>query len=206
MDEVIRVTPAALALVREALAKEPEAGTLALWLEVNGISGGAYSCDLWFGPRAAAGAGDACMLEGGVSFVVPAASVDRLSGALLDSSEQTGEAGLVIVNPNSPPPFQLAAADAETTGPVAEQVREVLTTQVNPFIAGHGGRVGLVGVAPPVAYIEMSGGCQGCGLAMATLNEGIAAAITDAVAEIREVVDVTDHALGTSPYFAPGHR
>lgn len=206
MDEVIRVTPAALALVQEAHAREPAAGALALWIEVNGVSGGSYSYDLWFGPSAAIGPGDVSKLEGGVMFVVPAASVARLEGAVLDKSEQIGEAGLVILNPNSPPPVVLAAAGAQLTGPIAEHVLEVLTKKVNPFIAAHGGRVALVGVAGPVAYIEMSGGCQGCGLAMATLNEGIAATITDAVAEIREVVDVTDHSLGTSPYFAPGRR
>jgi Fe/S biogenesis protein NfuA len=36
------------------------------------------------------------------------------------------------------------------------------------------------------------------------LSQGIAVAITDAVAEISEVVDVTDHMLGMNPYFEPG--
>ena len=37
-----------------------------------------------------------------------------------------------------------------------------------------------------------------------TLSQGIAVTVTDAVEEIREVVDVTDHVLGTRPYFEPG--
>jgi Fe/S biogenesis protein NfuA len=41
-------------------------------------------------------------------------------------------------------------------------------------------------------------------MARATLSQGIAVAITDAVAEISEVVDVTDHMSGMSPYFEPG--
>jgi len=50
----------------------------------------------------------------------------------------------------------------------------------------------------------MSGGCQGCGMTRATLSQGIAVAITDAVPEISEVVDVTDHISGVDPYFASG--
>jgi Fe/S biogenesis protein NfuA len=89
-------------------------------------------------------------------------------------------------------------------GPVAQAVLDVLERQLNPFLAGHGGRVVLVGLDGAVAYVEMSGGCQGCGMARVTLSEAIAVAITDAVAEIREVVDVTDHASGTRPFYEPG--
>jgi Fe/S biogenesis protein NfuA len=205
VDEVIRVTPAALVLVREALAKEPEPGNLALWLEVNGIAKGFYTYDLWFGARAAICAGDACQHEEGVLVVVPAESIGRLKGAVLDASEQNGEPGLMIVNTNTPSrPALPGGARGELTGPVAQAVLDVLENDVNPFIAGHGGRAALVAVDGAVAYVEMSGGCQGCGLAGATLSQGIAVAITDAVPEIREVFDVTDHSVGTSPYFAPG--
>src|SRR3712207_7222538 len=51
------------------------------------------------------------------------------------------------------------------------------------------------------AYLRLSGGCQGCGMAAVTLGEGIEVAIKQAVPEIVNVVDVTDHASGTNPYF-----
>jgi Fe/S biogenesis protein NfuA len=38
-------------------------------------------------------------------------------------------------------------------------------------------------------------------MAAATLSQGIEVAILDAVPEITEVRDVTDHASGTNPYF-----
>ena len=203
MDEVISVTPAAVEVVREALAGQAQSESLALWLEVNGVANGAYSYDLWFGPSAASGAGDSVQAHGGVAFVVPAESIDRVRGAVLDMSERPGEAGLVILNANTPL-ARMAVPRGELAGPVAQAVREVLDKKVNPFIAGHGGRAALVGVEGATAYIEMSGGCQGCGLALATLSQGIAVAITDAVPEIHEVVDVTDHASGAHPYFEPG--
>ena len=49
--------------------------------------------------------------------------------------------------------------------------------------------------------LELGGGCQGCGLAAVTLQQGIETAILAAVPEITEVVDVTDHTLGANPYF-----
>jgi Fe/S biogenesis protein NfuA len=38
-------------------------------------------------------------------------------------------------------------------------------------------------------------------MATVTLSQGIEVAITQAVPEIDRVVDVTDHASGTNPYF-----
>ncbi len=77
----------------------------------------------------------------------------------------------------------------------------MLEEQINPQIASHGGRADLVAVDEPVAYLRLSGGCQGCGMAAATLSQGIEVAIIDAVPQISEIVDVTDHAGGTNPYF-----
>ena len=60
----------------------------------------------------------------------------------------------------------------------------------------------LVAVDGSVAQLELGGGCQGCGLAAVTLRQGIERAILDAVPEVDEVVDVTDHSLGTNPFYA----
>ena len=202
MNKVIRVTPAALEVVRKVLADEPKPEGLALWLEVNGSANGAYTYDLWFGSKSRIGPDDAQQLEGGIPIVVPEQSVERIRGALLDVNPIAGEAGLVVINANTPPrssaPFP---PEGDLTGPVAQRVLEVLEKDVNPQIAMHGGHAALVAVEGSTAYVEMSGGCQGCGMARATLSQGIAVAITDAVAEISEVVDVTDHMSGASPWF-----
>jgi Fe/S biogenesis protein NfuA len=80
-------------------------------------------------------------------------------------------------------------------------VVQVLERQINPSIAAHGGHAELVAVEDEVAYLRLSGGCQGCGMATVTLSQGIEVAIRDAVPEITRVVDVTDHASGDNPYF-----
>jgi Fe/S biogenesis protein NfuA len=61
----------------------------------------------------------------------------------------------------------------------------------------------LVGVEGDTAYVRLGGGCQGCGMAGVTLDQGIESAIVAAVPEVARVVDVTDHASGENPYYAP---
>ncbi|HEY7294121.1 MAG TPA: NifU family protein [Dehalococcoidia bacterium] len=90
--------------------------------------------------------------------------------------------------------------------PLALRVQQVFDTQINPAIAAHGGFVQLLDVNDGVAYVQLGGGCQGCGMADVTLKQGIAVAVKEAVPEIREVVDSTDHASGTNPYFKPAKK
>ena len=56
-------------------------------------------------------------------------------------------------------------------------------------------------VEDDTAYLRMGGGCQGCGMAKTTMSQGIEVAIKEAVPEILRVVDVTDHAGGSNPYY-----
>jgi Fe/S biogenesis protein NfuA len=65
----------------------------------------------------------------------------------------------------------------------------------------HGGSAELVAVEDTTAYVRLGGGCVGCGMATVTLSQGIEVAIKEAVPEILSVVDVTDHASGTNPYY-----
>jgi Fe/S biogenesis protein NfuA len=201
-DAVIRVTPDALEMVCSILAKEANPDSLALFLEVSGRTNGVYTYDLWFGSKSEIAPGDAQQFEGELPVIVPALSIDRLRGAVLDVNRQGGDAGLAIINSNTPPALAAPVAPrGDLEGPVAERVMQVLDEDINPQIAMHGGHAALVSVDGSTAFVEMSGGCQGCGMARATLTQGIAVAITEAVPEIVEVVDVTDHVSGTNPYF-----
>ncbi len=79
-------------------------------------------------------------------------------------------------------------------------IERLIDTEINPSLASHGGRAKLTKVELPRAYVEMAGGCQGCGMAAQTLRDGIRVALTRKFPEITDVVDVTDHAAGTNPY------
>jgi len=85
--------------------------------------------------------------------------------------------------------------------PEGRAVQELLDSKINPSVAGHGGHISLIDIEGARAYIRMEGGCQGCGMANVTLKEGVEVEIQKIVPTIREVLDVTDHAGGTNPYF-----
>ena len=66
------------------------------------------------------------------------------------------------------------------------------------------GQVTLLDVKDDIAYVALGGGRQGCGMADVTLKQGIQALITEEVpGGIRQVVDSTDHASGTNPFYQP---
>lgn len=85
-----------------------------------------------------------------------------------------------------------------------EKVQFVLDTAINPAIAGHGGFIELLDVKGKTVYVRMGGGCQGCGAANITLKAGVEAMLKEEIPEIEEVLDSTDHASGTNPYYSPG--
>ena len=85
--------------------------------------------------------------------------------------------------------------------PEAEAIRILLETRINPAIAAHGGYINLIDIREDTAFVEMAGGCQGCGMADATLKQGVEVEIKKSVPSISQVLDVTDHAGGTNPYY-----
>ena len=85
-----------------------------------------------------------------------------------------------------------------------EKIQQLLDESINPAVAGHGGFVQLIDVKDNVVYIQMGGGCQGCGMADVTLKAGIERMIMEEVPEVAEVLDTTDHASGNNPYYTPG--
>ena len=71
-------------------------------------------------------------------------------------------------------------------------------------MAGHGGFVELIDIQDSRVYLQLGGGCQGCGMSDVTLKAGIERLIKEEIPEVAEVVDTTDHASGSNPYYTPG--
>ena len=86
-------------------------------------------------------------------------------------------------------------------GDLVDRVQSVLDEQINPSVAGHGGRVSLIDLKEKTVFLQLEGGCQGCGMADVTLKQGIEVMIKEAIPEIEEIYDVTDHANGKNPYY-----
>ncbi len=195
---VLTVTEDAIARILQLREAEEDPAALALRVEVTGQQGVEYTYDLAFDPLADATDADACFDQGGLPVVVPSGSVEVLRGATLDVPAGPGP-GLVLRNPNRPDP--MAVGDLELVGTPAERVRTLLEQRINPALAAHGGFAVLDRVEEPVAYITMGGGCQGCAVSAMTLRDGISAAILEAIPEITEVADVTDHGAGENPFY-----
>jgi Fe/S biogenesis protein NfuA len=195
---LLTITDTARSRVLEVRAAESEPETLALWIEVTGTAGTAFTYDMYFRRVDEAGELDVVQHGDDLSVVVPSEHVDKVRGSTLDISG----GGMVLQNPNAPVPASpYEAADLDLDDPVVAKVVEVLAVQINPQIAAHGGFAELVAVEGSIAYLRMGGGCQGCGMASVTLSQGIEVAILDSVPQITEVVDVTDHAGGANPYY-----
>ena len=201
----ITITDAALERVLEVRAREHEPEGLALWVEIVGVAGAAYQYDMSFLRHDEIDETDVVVTSGGLQVVVPRLDAPALDEATIAIDERLG-GGLVIENPKLPaqtsPALRLPELP-ELHGDAAARVRQVLELQVNPALASHGGHAELVAVEGDSAFLRLGGGCVGCGMVAVTLKQGVESAIRAGVPEITRVVDVTDHASGTNPYYEP---
>jgi len=92
-----------------------------------------------------------------------------------------------------------------TGGRTDEEVRavvqELLDREVNRSIANHGGKISIVDVRDGYLFIAMAGGCQGCAASQVTLRQGFEVMVRRVAPELVDIVDMTDHASGTKPYY-----
>ena len=221
LEPILRISPTAREKLLEVRTGDPQPERLALWLEVTGVGDGEYTYNMFFQLREAVTASDTVLGDDDLAIAIPPNSVEKLRGASIDWVVEFDHAGWAITNPNRPRPTigsplpimpvgpsspavgsrPPADLKADLSGAVAQRVMMVLDRQINPSIAAHGGHAELVAVEDNTAYLRLSGGCQGCSMATVTLGQGIEVAIKELVPEITRVLDVTDHASGTSPYF-----
>jgi Fe/S biogenesis protein NfuA len=193
---VISIAPDALDMIVQLRDQEPGDGEFALSIEVTGFRGPQFTYELAF--VALADMKDEWVVErhGDLAVIFPEVDIPKLEGASLDLTDQ----GLAMNNPNAPSSPQISGSHGDLTGPLVDRVQQVLNEQVNPAIAAHGGGAELVSIDGTIAYLRLYGGCQGCGLAQVTLRQGIERTLLEAIPELTQVVDVTDHASGENPY------
>jgi len=122
-------------------------------------------------------------------------AVDYLDGGVL-----SGVFEVKVQKPAAP-----GAGNLDTSNPQVRKILEVLEKEINPAIASHGGYTRLLDYREGKVYLFMGGGCQGCHGVDQTLKFGIETRLKEVVPEIVAVIDQTDHAAGTNPYFSAGH-
>ncbi len=198
---ILSVTEAALEKVLEIRDGEDDAENTGLRVMVIGTRGVEFDYDLSLETISEADA-DAAVYEvgGGLTVIIPADSVDDMRGSTLDIPSNPMQGGLVIRNPNRPP--VLDASEVELSGTLPEKVQQLLDLSINPALAAHGGFASLVKVEEDtIVHVLMGGGCQGCSMSAMTLSEGIKTSIMDAIPEVTEVIDATDHSAGENPFY-----
>ncbi len=191
----LRFTEAAVAKLREVVASNPRpVAGLRLWIAARGPEGFDHGLTLVEDGRPPA---DHVRVEAdGLVVFVDTRDASYMDGVRIHYQYKGPQiSGLEFENPN--PLWR---------DPLALRVQELFDRSINPSIAAHGGYVNLLEVKGTVAYVELGGGCQGCGMASVTLKQGIEVAVKEAVPEIAEVVDTTDHASGSNPYYKPSKK
>ncbi len=99
-EALVTVTDVARAKILEVRTSEPTPDALALWLEVSGVQGGAFTYDMYFKRLDEAVDGDAIQAHDDLSVVVPFESIEKVRGSTLDLAG----GGMVLQNPNSTGP------------------------------------------------------------------------------------------------------
>jgi Fe/S biogenesis protein NfuA len=186
---MLTITDSAKQKILALLEAEEQKG-FALRAAIRGRGPGGFEYDLGFVKEEEKLTDDTVVDAGGFKVFIDPQSAPNLKSATMDYVTGFFESGFKIENPNS-----------IWSDPKAAAVQRVIDTQINPGVAAHGGHVTLLDVKDDIAYIALGGGCQGCGMADVTLKQGIEVMIRKAVPEIRQIIDTTDHAGGTNPYY-----
>ncbi len=197
-ETIITITEAALAKLKELRDVEADADSLGLRLEIATVVGNEFRYDLSFDEFRKAAFTDEVRTHEGLKVIIPQRDLPNLRAAVLDYNDAQG---LVLRNPNTPPPPSVEGLVNDDD--LAGKVRALVTEQVNPALAAHGGFVTFVGHDNEgTAYFTMGGGCHGCSMSTATMLDGVQTMLSEALPEITKVRDMTDHATGENPYYA----
>ena len=180
---MLSISPKAREMLDQFAEQAEEASGLVLRVEIVGRGPKGFLYDLQF-------IGSDDRKEEGMQVFVAARSAQYLEGTTLDYKETLMGGGFSFDNPNPMWMDELSNA-----------VADIIASEVNPVVASHGGHVDLIGVDAGKAIIAFGGGCQGCGMVDVTLKQGVEVMIKDSVPGISEVVDATDHAAGTNPFY-----
>lgn len=141
----------------------------------------------------------------GIKTVFVAGNVITISKSNSDTWPKLGKSIGTTIRNAITSGKQMITDDLQSKLPTEEKIREevekIFAEEINPELSSHGGMAEITRVVGTKVYVRMGGGCQGCASANITLKNGIEKAIRAKVPEVTEVLDDTDHASGTNPYY-----
>jgi Fe/S biogenesis protein NfuA len=164
---------------------------LGIRVKISGKSADKYRHDLSFVTEENLKENDKFVETNAVRVYYDPADTEQLNGTIVTYFDDPWEGGFKVENPNTP----------TWNDPKAAEIQKYIESEINPGLAMHGGFVDLLDVRKDTVYVKMGGGCHGCSSVDVTMKQGIEQMIVSAFPAIAEVVDVTDHASGTNPYY-----
>lgn len=177
--------------------QEPETDRLGLRLEIVSEPGQEFKYDLSFEITTKAAFSDEVRTHDGLKIIIPAKDIELLDGATLDYTES---AGLVIRNPNKPLVASIEGLVRDDE--LSAEIESVVSAEVNPALAAHGGFVTYVGHdGEGTAFLTMGGGCHGCSMSRMTMLDGVQTMLVEQVPGVLKVRDLTDHTSGENPFY-----
>ncbi len=197
-EPIITITPEALDHLRELRDDEVDGDKLGLRLAIASEPGEEFRYDLSFDEYLTAAFTDEVRTHDGMKVIIPGPDVELLDGATLD---YTPTQGLVIRNPHRPaaPSIEGLTGDDE----LSAQIEAMVSGEVNPALASHGGFVTYVGHdGEGTVYLTMGGGCHGCSMSKMTMLDGVQTMLVEAIDGVQRVRDLTDHSTGENPFYS----
>lgn len=190
---MLKFSDRAIQEVLSALKAEENGDDMVLRVKVNQEAPPPHRHSMAFVPAAEKEAVDEEFDGGGFRVIIDPASKKELEGGSVD-----------FVVSATGPGFKIDPPKTVIKDPRGPAIQKLIDEKINPGVASHGGFVELINVEENRVYVRLGGGCQGCGMVDVTLKHGIQNMIQEKIPSITEVLDVTDHASGSNPYYQPG--
>ena len=84
-----------------------------------------------------------------------------------------------------------------------QDIQNFLNDYINPALESHGGFLTIIKYdeTEQSLYVKLGGGCQGCSMSRETLQVQIRSFLLEEFPDLKEIIDTTDHAAGSNPYY-----
>ena len=184
-----------LRLIKKNKSKEK----LAIRLTANYPGTEGAQCGIQYCPKSYITIDDLHFKMNGFEVVIDKLLAPFLNGSVLDLGKD--DDGSDILTFHAP---HLNDSQLPPDASFEDRIRAYIKFAVEPKLADHGGSVTVEEVTEDgVIKLTLSGSCLGCSMAGATMHDGIEAELKAAFPDkIKEVIDVTDHSVGSHDPFA----
>ena len=192
---MISISDAAQAHFSKLLEKQPDGTNIRVFVMNAGTPNA--ECGVSYCPADAVEPEDIRLPFAGFDGLIDPQSAPFLEEASIDFvSDQMGSQ-LTLKAPNA----KMRKVDDDA--PLIERIEYVIHSQVNPSLAGHGGKVTLLEITEDgYVILQFGGGCNGCSMVDVTLKEGIEKQFLELFPnEIKGVRDATDHLRGDHSFY-----